>query len=63
MKLALLVFNGSRLLKIEVNHLRTTIKKMPHNSPKYPEFDLVMPFIRYFFICIENSEIVEVLYA
>ena len=50
MKLALLVFNGSRLLKIEVNHLRTTIMKMPHDSPKYPEFDLVLPCVRYFFI-------------
>jgi hypothetical protein len=32
MELALLVFSGSLVLKVEVSHLRTTEKKMQHDS-------------------------------
>ena len=32
MKLALFVFSGSLDFKVELNHLRTTVKKMQHDS-------------------------------
>ena len=34
-KLALLIFSGSLDFKVELNHLRTTVKKMQHDSTKY----------------------------
>jgi hypothetical protein len=38
MVIALLIFSGSCGYKAEVNHLRTTEKKMQHDSAKIPEF-------------------------
>jgi len=39
MELALLIFSGSLDFKVELNHLRTTVKKMQHDSTKIFLFD------------------------
>ena len=57
MELALLIFRGSWDFKVEMNRLRTTVKKMQHDSTKYQISDLFVLISGIPLLALQHSEI------